>query len=209
MAVNKNFVVKNGLEVSDNLILADALEGRVGVGTTTPQQLLHVFGGIGVTDAYVTGITTIADNLQVGPNGTALNVLATPGIGNSVGIGNSTPEYLLDVRAPVSTGQTALYVRGDARVTGDLILDELNARNVDISDQTNVNFLNVIGVSTFAGIGSFESVLYANEGLNASGISTIQNLQVLEHVAADSLNVSGNTILNNRLQIRSDVRDSE
>ena len=208
MAVNKNFVVKNGLEVSDSLIFADALEGRVGVGTTAPKEhLLHVFGGIGVTDAYVTGITTIAENLQVGPGGTVLNVLATPGIGNSVGIGNSTPEYLLDVRAPVSTGQTALYVRGDARVTGDLILDELNARNVDISDQTNVNFLNVIGVSTFAGIGSFESVLYANEGLNASGISTIQNLQVLEHVAADSLNVSGNTILNNRLQIRSD--DSE
>ena len=75
MAVNKNFVVKNGLEVSDNLILADALEGRVGVGTTTPQQLLHVFGGIGVTDAYVTGITTIAENLQVGPGGTVLNIV--------------------------------------------------------------------------------------------------------------------------------------
>ena len=91
MAVNKNFVVKNGLEVSDNLILADALEGRVGVGTTSPKDyLLHVFGGIGVTDAYVTGITTIAENLQVGPGGTVLNVIATPGIGNSVGIGNST-----------------------------------------------------------------------------------------------------------------------
>ena len=213
MAVNKNFVVKNGLEISDNLIVADALEGRVGVGTTTPQQLLHVFGGIGVTDAYVTGITTIAENLQVGPGGTALNVISNPGIGNSVGIGNPTPEFLLDVRAPVSTGQTSLYVYGDARVTGDLhigddlIIDELNARNVDISDQTNVNFLSVSKTSTFAGIGTFESVLYANEGLNASGISTIQNLQVLEHVATDSLNVSGNTILNNRLQIRSD--DSE
>ena len=140
MAVNKNFVVKNGLEVSDNLIFADALEGRVGVGTTAPKEhLLHVFGGIGVTDAYVTGITTIAENLQVGPGGTVLNVLATPGIGNSVGIGNSTPEYLLDVRAPVSTGQTAFYVRGDARITGDLhvgddlTIDELSARNVDIS----------------------------------------------------------------------------
>ena len=209
MAVNKNFVVKNGLEVSDNLILADALEGRVGVGTTTPQQLLHVFGGIGVTDAYVTGITTIAENLQVGPGGTVLNVIATPGIGNSVGIGNPIPEFLLDVRAPVSTGQTALYVYGDARVTGDLhigddlILDELNARNIDISDQANVNFLNVSETSTFAGIGSFESVLYANEGLNASGISTIQNLHIVDHVSANTLHVTGESVLTNRIQIPS------
>ena len=139
MAVNKNFVVKNGLQVSDNLIFADALEGRVGVGTTSPKDhLLHVFGGIGVTDAYVAGITTIADNLQVGLGGTVLNVIATPGIENFIGIGNSTPEYLLDVRAPVSTGQTSLYVYGDARITGDLhvgddlTFDELNARHADI-----------------------------------------------------------------------------
>ena len=176
MAVNKNFVVKNGLEVSDSLIFADALEGRVGVGTTAPKEhLLHVFGGIGVTDAYVTGITTIAENLQVGPGGTVLNVLAAPGIGNSVGIGNSTPEYLLDVRAPVSTGQTALYVRGDARITGDLYvrddltIDELSARNIDVSSQTSVNFLNVIGVSTFA------SNIDANHDLNVIGISTFES----------------------------------
>ena len=226
MAVNKNFVVKNGLEVSDSLIFADALEGRVGVGTTTPQQLLHVFGGIGVTDAYVTGITTIAENLQVGPGGTVLNVIATPGIGNSVGIGNSTPEYLLDVRAPVSTGQTALYVRGDARITGDLhvgddlTFDELNARNADISGQTSVNFLNVIGVSTFAGISSFGSDLYVDgnlnvvgdvvydevngRNLNISGISTTQNLEVSNHTSLNTLNVSGISTLTNQLEIRSD-----
>lgn len=226
MAVNKNFVVKNGLEVSDNLILADALEGRVGVGTTTPQQLLHVFGGIGVTDAYVTGITTIAENLQVGPGGTVLNVIATPGIGNSIGIGNSTPEFLLDVRAPVSTGQTSLYVYGDARITGDLhvgddlTFDELDARNADISGQTNLNFLSVSGVSTFAGIGSFGSDLYVDgnlnvvgdvvydevngRNLNISGITTTQNLEVSNHTSLNTLNVSGISTLTNQLEIRSD-----
>ena len=202
MAVNKNFVVKNGLEVSDNLILAEALEVRVGVGTTTPQQLLHVFGGIGVTDAYVTGITTIAENLQVGPGGTVLNVIATPGIGNSIGIGNPTPEFLLDVRAPVSTGQTALYVRGDARITGDL-----HVGDVDISGQTNLNFLSVSGVSTFAGIGSFGSDLYVDGNLNVigdvvydevngrhlniRGITTTQNLEVSNHTLLNTLGVSG------------------
>ena len=201
MSINKNFVVKNGLQVSDTLVFADAAEGRVGIGTTIPKNhLLHVLGGIGVTDAYVTGIATFGNSISVGPSGTLLNVV---GPDNFIGVGTAIPEYLLDVHAPISTGQTALYVHGDARVTGDLILDELNARNVD-SDQTSVNFLSVSETSTFTGIGTFESVLYANEGLNASGISTIQNLQVLEHVATGSLNVSGNTILNNQLQIRSD-----
>ena len=226
MAVNKNFVVKNGLEVSDNLILADALEGRVGVGTTTPQQLLHVFGGIGVTDAYVTGITTIAENLQVGPGGTVLNVIATPGIGNSIGIGNPTPEYLLDVRAPVSTGQTSLYVYGDARITGDLhvgddlTFDELDARNANISGQTSVNFLSVAGVSTFAGIGFFESDLHVDGNLNVvgdvvydevngrnlyiSGITTTQNLEVLNQTSLNDLSVSGISTLTNQVEIRSD-----
>ena len=226
MAVNKNFVVKNGLEVSDNLILADALEGRVGVGTTTPQQLLHVFGGIGVTDAYVTGITTIAENLQVGPGGTVLNVIATPGIGNSIGIGNPTPEYLLDVRAPVSTGQTSLYVYGDARITGDLhvgddlTFDELDARNANISGQTSVNFLSVAGVSTFADIGFFESDLHVDgnlnvvgdvvydevngRNLNISGITTTQNLEVLNQTSLNDLSVSGISTLTNQVEIRSD-----
>ena len=192
MAINKNFVVKNGLEVSDSLIFADALEGRVGVGTTTPKDhLFHVFGGIGVTDAYVTGITTIAENLQVGPGGTVLNVLASPGIGNSVGIGNSTPEYLLDVRAPVSTGQTAFYVRGDARITGDLYIrddltiDELSARNIDVSSQTSINFLSVIGVSTFA------SNIDANHDLNVIGISTFESNVDIN----DDLDVDGRTEL--------------
>ena len=213
MAVNKNFVVKNGLQVSDNLIFADALEGRVGVGTTSPKDhLLHVFGGIGVTDAYVTGITTIVDNLQVGPGGTVLNVIATPGIENFIGIGNSTPEYLLDVRAPVSTGQTSLYVYGDARITGDLhvgddlTFDELNARHADISGQTSINLLSVSGVSTFAGIGSFGSDLYVDGNLNVvgdvvydevngrnlsiSGITTTQNLDVPNHTLLNTLSVS-------------------
>ena len=205
MSINKNFVVKNGLQVSDTLVFADAAEGRVGIGTTTPKDhLLHVFGGIGVTDAYVTGIATFGNTISVGPSGTLLNVV---GPDNFIGVGTAIPEYLLDVHAPISTGQTALYVHGDVRVTGDLILDELN------SDQTNVNFLSVSGTSTFAGIGTFESGLHVNEGLNAVGISTIENLDVLGHVATDTLNVSddlnvsGNSVLRNRLQIQSD--DSE
>ena len=55
MAVNKNFVVKNGLEVRQDLILADATNTTVGIGTSVPQYTLDEAGGIGVTNIYVAG----------------------------------------------------------------------------------------------------------------------------------------------------------
>ena len=64
MAVNKNFVVKNGLEVNNNLLVADLDAQTVGIGTTIAPHELHVVGGIGVTNLNVTGIATIT-NLSV------------------------------------------------------------------------------------------------------------------------------------------------
>jgi len=58
MAVNKNFVIKNGIEVRNDLIVGDPNNGRVGIATTTPRHTLHVNGGIGATDVKVYGITT-------------------------------------------------------------------------------------------------------------------------------------------------------
>ena len=135
MAINKNFVVKNGFEASTDLIAADAVTRRVGVGTTVATHTLHVNGGIGATTIVVSGIGTFANELNVGLNGSVLTAL---GIGGSVGIGSTLPSYLLDVRSPVSTGQTALYVYGDAEFTGII-----NANAVDFAN------LIVSGISTF------------------------------------------------------------
>ena len=60
MAVNKNFVVKNGLEVNNDLLLADSANQKVGIGTSVPSYTLHVLGGIGATEAYISGVTTLA-----------------------------------------------------------------------------------------------------------------------------------------------------
>ena len=62
MAINKNFVIKNGVEVNTSLIVGDATLNKVGVGTTVPGYTLHVGGsrgGIGATDLTVTGVTTL------------------------------------------------------------------------------------------------------------------------------------------------------
>ena len=40
MAVNKNFVVKNGLEVNTDLIIANADLNQVGIATTNPEYTL-------------------------------------------------------------------------------------------------------------------------------------------------------------------------
>ena len=60
MAVNKNFVVKNGLEVNSKLILADAPNQKVGIGSTAPKFVLEVAGGIGATTINITGVSTLA-----------------------------------------------------------------------------------------------------------------------------------------------------
>ena len=135
MAINKAFVVKNGFEAYTDLIVADANTRRVGVGTTVAIHTLHVNGGIGATTLVVSGIGTFTNELNVGLNGSVLTAL---GIGGSVGIGSTLPSYLLDVRAPVSTGQTALYVFGDVEITG-------------ITKANAVDFANLIvsGIATF------------------------------------------------------------
>jgi hypothetical protein len=48
MAINKNFVVKNGLEVADDLIFADGSSEKVGIGSTTPDYKLEVSGDLAV-----------------------------------------------------------------------------------------------------------------------------------------------------------------
>ena len=59
MTVQKNFVVKNGIEVNNNLIFADKDSKKVGIVTANPEHALHVNGGIGATSLVLTGIGTI------------------------------------------------------------------------------------------------------------------------------------------------------
>jgi len=201
MAVNKNFVVKNGLEVATDVILANATTKNVGIGSTQPEFTLDVRGGIGATDISISGFATVARDLQVGTSGSVFYVSNST---NNVGVGTSVPNaaYTLDVRSPVSTGQTALYVYGDMRVTGDLNLDDITlddasiqnltvtdtlavtglttfSSNVDINADldvlgiTTTNNLRVSGFSTFVGFSTFNDYVFIQDGLNVAGVSSV------------------------------------
>ena len=205
MAVNKNFVVKNGLEVNEDLFVANATDSFVGVGTSTPNNTLHVFGGIGATDVRITGFSSFIQSVFVGASGTTFAVIDTPGSNPQVGIGTDIPAYLLDIRSAVSTGQTALYVQGDARITGDLIADDIT---LDQAEFTNIN---VTGFTT-------TGELVVGMGASVTGITTLGHLNrasagsggtsVTFNPAAGistNLQIIGNTYIEGDLKIQSDL----
>jgi len=157
MAVNKNFVVKNGIEVSSGLLFAD--NGQVGVGTTATSATLEVKGNIHAEDIRASGVSTAIQKLHVGTSGTTLVVDGDAGV---VGFNTTVPAFLLDVRSSVSTGQTALYLQGNAVITGS-IDNTASSGSVDtqtlnvIGTGATVTSLNVTGVVTatsFVGNGS-------------------------------------------------------
>ena len=203
MAVNKNFVVKNGLEVNTKLIRADATNNKVGIGTSVPSFELHVLGGIGATDVHVSGMTTILNELNVGLGGTVLTVLGTGD--QFVGINTASPQFRLDVRSPVSTGQTALYVYGDMRVTGDINLDDINLDDATIQNLTVTEALNVSnsGLSTFSGRVDFNDSVDIEDNLIVAGIATVtKDLTVSSNAivagfatVTKDITVSGNAIV--------------
>ena len=203
MAVNKNFVVKNGLEVATDVILANATTKNVGIGSTTPQFTLDVRGGIGATDIQVTGFSTFTKDVQVGASGSVFYVSNST---NNVGVGTSVPNpaYTLDVRSSVSTGQTALYVYGDMRVTGDLNLDDItlddaSIQNLIVTDTLHVTGLTtfvgfstfqnnvfVAGISTFVGFSTFNDYVFIQDGLNVAGVITATSFTGLGQIGVGS-----------------------
>ena len=191
MAVNKNFVVKNGLEVATDVILANATSKNVGIGSTQPTFTLDVRGGIGATDVKVSGFTTLTQDLQVGTSGSVFYVSDS---NNNVGVGTSVPNpiYTLDVRSPVSTGQTALYVYGDMRVTGDINLDDITLDDASIQNLTVTDTLHVTGLTTFVGFTTFSDYIFVQDGLNVTGAGiTATDINVSGFVTASNINVSG------------------
>ena len=154
MAVDKDFVVRNGIQVNENLIYADADSDKIGIGTTTPDKKLVIIGdsevskrlAVGTTITaqrlVTTGVSTSNMGLEVGVGGTAFT---SSTFTKKIGINSSIPAYTLDVIGPVSIGQTAEYVYGDLTVTGNIKATSLAGQ---ISAGGTVGFTNVTVTNT-------------------------------------------------------------
>ena len=185
MAVNKNFVVKNGLEVDTNTLFVDSANNRVAIGTTVPTASLDVRGKIlsdsqvesfvgkfvGIVTAGAVGVTTMTtlDAVVTGfstlglANATSLNVTT----------GFSTVQSLTADDITVSIGATIskdLSVGSALTVTGATILS---------SD------LNVGGATTVGGALTVTGNAYFNGNVDINGDLTY------DEVNARNLNISG------------------
>ena len=197
MAVNKNFVVKNGLEVDTNTLFVDSANNRVAIGTTVPTATLDVrgkiltnsqveswvgkfvgivtAGAVGVTtmttvDAVVTGFSTIGK-----ANATSLNIQT----------GFSTVQALSSKDLTVSIGATiskdlnvgaAATVGAALTVTGASKFAEFSRFEKDIA---------VGGAATVGGALTVTGNAYFNGNVDINGDLTY------DEVNARNLNISG------------------
>ena len=160
MAVDKNFVVKNGLEVKSNLIVADSSLDSVGIGTSYIKEKLHVIGGVGATTLYVGGIGTVHvstgntarfDNISISGISTALEstILGITSTKNLTVSGVST------FQTGFTTNLTAqsLTVTGVSTFGGSIAAATITSLTAPTGVSTNFTATNlrVTGVSTLTG----------------------------------------------------------
>ena len=164
MGINKNFVVKNGLEVNENLIYADGVTGKVGIGTTDPQKTLEVLGGVLVVDDV-----SIGSSLSVGSRtilGLTLDVASSTTIGDTLDVASSTTiGDTLDV-----SGSTTLNSTLD--VTGSTVLDSI----LDVAGRTNIsNTLDVLDSTNLNADLTVDGPTNLNSTLNVSGSTRLDS----------------------------------
>ena len=200
MAIQKNFVVKNGIEVNDNLIFADKDQNTVGIGTTTTPEKLQVNGGIGATSLVLTNSGTIPTlnsttaNITTGYINTGV-VTSITGTGLTYTTGNlgtlgaATGNIVTGVVTTVS-GTNLTYTNGNITTlnSGTVLTPNLYAVSGIVTNGTVTNLTGTAatigtvqiasgivtsssGIVTYYGAGTYLS-LAANPGMGI-GIGTI------------------------------------
>ena len=216
MAVNKNFVVKNGLEVDTNTLFVDSANNRVAIGTTVPTATLDVRGKIlsdsqveswvgkfvGIVTAGAVGVTTLTYTVGTGSssklgraNADELNVTA----------GFTTVQSASATDIIVSTGSTfskdlnvgaAVTVGAALTVTGQSKFAEFVRFEKDI---TVGSALTVTGISTFTGTTKFAEFSRFEKDIVVGGAATV----------GGALTVTGNAYFNGNVDIGGDLTFDE
>lgn len=218
MAINKNFVVRNGLEVASNLIYADAINSRVGLGTTNVGYKLQVVGGIGATDVNVSGSTTTTSLTvtntshlsTVNANGIGVTNLSVSGVGTfdksittgvstagnlSVGTGGTTITTLTGGKVGIGTTNALhRFQVGSANTTGfttttsGLFVITYDGK-VGVQTGQPTSELHVFGNQTVTGVITATTF----NGQVNSGVSTITRL-LATHLDSTNANVGIATV---------------
>ena len=228
MAVNKNFVVKNGLEVDTNTLFVDSANNRVAIGTTVPTASLDVRGKIlsdsqveswvgkfvGIVTAGAVGVTTLTYSVGTGSstklgraNAEELNVTAgfttvqSASATDIIVATGSTFTKDVNIGAAATVG-AALTVTGGAKIA----LDSRFEKALEVGEDLNVGAAATItGISTFTGAAKFaansrfEKSLAIGEDLNVGGATTV----------GGALTVTGNAYFNGNVDVGGDLTFDE
>ncbi len=186
MAIQKSFVIKNGFEVSTDLIIANIDTRKVGIGSTTPRTKLDVRGGIAATDISVSGIGTIV-TLQ-STTGTITNLTAT---NLFVGVGTIGRIQSTDINNSGVITSTTLNITGTGTIAVGVVTF-LSGINLNYSGVGTIVSLNSTNANV-SGVGTIVNARVTN--LNATGITTIASLSVTSSTF-DTLVVNNFSTLN-------------
>ena len=210
MAVNKNFVVKNGLEVDTNTLFVDSANNRVAIGTTVPTAALDVRGKIlsdsqvesfvgkfvGIVTAGAVGVTTMTAGAAV------ISGVATVGFISATSLnvvtGFSTVQAFSSKDLTVSIGATIsgdLNVGGAATVGGALTV----TGSSKLQDTQVGSALTVTGISTFTGASKFAEFSRFEKDIAVGGAATV----------GGALTVTGNAYFNGNVDIGGDITFDE
>lgn len=183
MGVNKNFAIKNGLEVKSNLLLADATKNSVGIGTSVINYKLHVNGGIGATNIYVSGGSTITDlsgtvlNYATGTFNTGFVTTLNASRGNIVtGVVTSLSGSTLSYTGISTVGSlyidTTQVISNGRQLQNIASLDATTTATIEAAITSPNTFTNLIvtGIST---LGVTSTTQLTAQSLNVTGIGTI------------------------------------
>jgi hypothetical protein len=197
MAVQKNFVVKNGIEVNENLIIADRGSSQVGIATTNVQYTLHVNGGIGATHLNVIGVSTfnlvhLDGRVTAGTSeGTIGQYLVSTGIGVTWG---SVPTVRSLDAQTASSGQTIF----NTAYSVGLLDVYVNGVRLSSSEFTATDSATVVLDDACFGGETVEFISYSPFGIGVGG-SSIQGMTIQEEggtvgspLQVTSLNFVGN-----------------
>jgi hypothetical protein len=175
-SINKNFVIKNGLEVDSKTLYVDANTNRVGIGSTIPTRDLDVVGDVavqgtittpsivvGVATAGTVGVSTLTATSITGTAATITSVTCQSfTVVGSSAIGNGAEDEI------ALNGEITTNIIPDV----DSILDfgYFNRRWRDIHLGRNINASTLVGFGLSVGVGTARS--YVAKELVISGFST-------------------------------------
>ncbi len=222
---------QNGLDLrtsSNNVVLSDGegnirqfinSSGDVGIKTTIITEALTVAGIVSATSFYgtlpasqltgalpsldgsaLTGVTAIGSGVEIRDSDSPVGAAATINFGNNLSV------VLSAGIATITGSNTASFATNAGGLTGSpsIIVGAIDANgNLDVDGQTELDDVNVSGISTFAGAIDANGNLDVDgqtelDDVNVSGISTFAgavnfngSIDVDGHTELDDVNVSG------------------